>query len=193
MNKVKLLLVSAFAVVSLLAGCAKNERFQAIERICIPGTGRRTAFEAAQEVLGKMQFRIDKADAFAGYIKTEPLEAAQFFELWRSDNVGASNNLEANLQSLRRVAELQMNQTDNQFCINCQVKTYRLSLPESEHGGTSQAHETFSKSQSSLQKFQLSDEQKRNMAWVELGEDKKLATEILKRLKKEITKKSEGK
>jgi len=193
MNKVKLLPVLGFAVISLLAGCAKNEQFQSIEEICIPVAGRRTAFETTQQVLGEMQFRIDKADAFAGYIKTQPLEAAQFFELWRSDNVGGSNNLEANLHSLRRVAELQMNQTENQFCIKCQVKTYRLSLPESGHGSISLAYETFSKSQSSLQKFQLSDEQKRNMAWVELGEDKKLATEILKRLEKEMTEKSEGK
>ncbi len=193
MNKVKLLPVLGFVVVSLLAGCAKNERFQAIERVCIPGVGRRTAFETAQQVLGEMQFRIDKADAFAGYIKTKPLGAAQLFELWRSDNVGGSNNLEANLHSLRRVAELQMNQTDNQFCINCQVKTYRLSLPESGHRSISLAYKTFSKSLTSLEKFQLSDEQKRNMAWVELGEDKKLATEILKRLKKEIAEKSEGK
>jgi len=193
MNKVKLLLVSVFAVIFLLAGCGGNGRFETIERICVPEAGKGTAFETAQQVLGEMRFRIDKADRGAGYIKTQPLEAGQFFEFWRSDNVGGENNLEANLHSLRRVAELQMNETDGQFCINCRVKTYRLSLPESENGSISRAYETFSKSQSSLQEFQLSDEQKLNMAWIELGDDRKLATVILNRLEKQIATKSEGK
>ncbi len=181
MNKVRLLLIIGVPA-CLLAGCGKSEQFEAVEQICIKDAGKQAAMKTAQEVLGEMSFSIEKADASAGYIRTRPLEGGQFFELWRSDNIGAANFAEANLHSIRRVVELQISRRNGQICIDCEAKAYRLSLPESEHKSISQAYEVFSAGQSSLQRFELSDRQKKDMAWLELGNDEMLSTEILKRL-----------
>jgi hypothetical protein len=44
------------------------------------------------------------------------------------------------------------------------------------------AYEVFARDESDLQEFQLSDNQKENIAWVELGEDEALSSEILRRI-----------
>ena len=181
MNKVRLLLIIGVAA-CLLAGCGKSEQFEAVEQICIKDAGKQAAMKTAQQVLGEMSFPIEKADASAGYIRTRPLEGGQFFELWRSDNIGAFNSGEANLHTIRRVVEMNITSEDGELCIDCVARTYRLSLPASGDTVVSHAYEVFSKCQAALQKFELSEEQKENMVWLELGNDEMLSTEILKRL-----------
>jgi hypothetical protein len=72
------------------------------------------------------------------------------------------------------------------MCINCAVQTYRLSLPEHEVASTAQAYQMFSKSTPSMQKLELNPEQKKGMAWIYLGKDTRLTTEILNRIEKRI-------
>jgi len=155
--------------------------------------------EIAEDVLAKMYFTIEKADAdpatpgintrlWRGFIRTRPLAGAQFFEFWRSDNVGADNWLESNLHSIRRVVELTMSeeegppQSGNLLCINCDVQKYRLSMPEHHVSSSARAYEMFSESSSALQNLRLNPEQKAGMAWIDLGKDTQLAAEILKRI-----------
>jgi len=189
MKKFKPLLVVSIAVLSLLAGCGQKQQYQAVERICMPNVNKLKAMEAAEHVLAKMRFTIDKSDEKLGVIRTRPLAGAQFFELWRSDNTGAFNSAEANLHSIRRTAELNINQQGNELCIRCDVKTQRLSLPERRIDSNARAYEMFSTSTPSMQRLKLDSEQKRAMAWVDLGTDSKLATRILARLEKQITRK----
>ena len=63
---------------------------------------------AAERVLTRMHFAIEKLDAEQGVVKTRPLRGAQFFEFWRSDNVSSYDCEEANLQSVRRTVELRV-------------------------------------------------------------------------------------
>jgi len=170
------------AVIFFLAGCAESQRYEVTEQICMLDTSKAGAMQAAEEVLGEMHFTIDKADAELGVIRTRPLPAAQFFEFWRSDNVGSFNCAEANLHSIRRIAELNVSRQGQKLCISCDVKVSRLSLPERQLGGSSRAYEMFSESSPSMQTLKLHPEQKKTMAWVDLGKDTKLATEILKRI-----------
>jgi hypothetical protein len=132
-----------------------------------------------------MYFTIDKANAENGFIRTNPLQGAQFFEFWRSDNVGAGNWLANNLHSIRRIVELNINEQDKDLDINCDVKIYRLSLPEREIR-SAHAYDLFSASSPSVQRIQLHSEQKADMAWIDLGNDGQLATEILKRIEQQI-------
>ena len=182
MNKLKLLLFMVSAALLLSAGCAKQQQFKAVEQICVPKVDKLTAMEATDDVLSKMHFTIDKADAEQGLIRTKPLTGAQFFEFWRSDNVGAFNSAEANLHSIRRIVELHISQQDGKVCIDCDVKVQRLNLPECQVNSSAQAYKMFSKSKSSMQKLEINERQREQMAWVDLGKDARMATEILKRI-----------
>jgi len=213
----------------LLAGCAEQQQYGAVKPICadpapkLAPTGNQEtrndrsltqgilvrgdkleAMEIAEEVLAKMRFTIEKADAdpatpgidtrrWRGFIRTRPLAGAQFFEFWRSDNVGADNWLESNLHSIRRVVELNMSEQDegppqsgNRLCINCDVQKYRLSLPEHQVSSSARAYEMFSESSPALQNLRLNPEQKAGMAWIDLGKDRQLAAEILKRIENRV-------
>ena len=138
--------------------------------------------QVAEDVLAEMHFAIEKADANSGLIRTHPLSGAQFFELWRSDNIGAFNWAEANLQSIRRIVEIRIGRKDKDVSVNCVVLVERLSLPEQEVSSSSRAYQMFSTSTSSMQKIRFSPQQQAGMAWVNLGQDKPLEEEILKRI-----------
>ncbi len=185
MNTLKLLYTTFVAAV-FLAGCAGNQQHKTIESVCMPNLEKAKAMQTVEDVLGRMHFTIEKADAEQGYIRTSPLAAAQWFEFWRSDNVGKFNSAEANLHSIRRIAELNIGRQGEQMCIRCNVKTQRLSLPEREVTSSSQAPGMFSKSSSSVQRLELNREQKKQMAWVDLGRDAELQTEILNRIEKQF-------
>jgi len=169
----------------LLAGCTEQQHFQAAEPLLMKNIDKLRVMEAAEDVLVKMYFTIEKANTENGFIRTKPLQGAQFFELWRSDSVGAGNWLSNNLHSIRRIVELNISEQDKDLHVNCDVKTYRLSLPEREIR-SAHAYNLFSMSSPALQRIQLHPEQKEDMAWIDLGKDEQLAAEILKRIEQQI-------
>ncbi|MDT8304181.1 MAG: hypothetical protein RQ760_22045 [Sedimentisphaerales bacterium] len=169
----------------LLAGCAEQQQYQATEPLLMENADKLRVMEAAEDVLVKMYFTIEKANAENGFIRTKPLQGAQFFELWRSDSVGTGNWLLNNLHSIRRIVELNISEQDKDLYINCNVNTYRLSLPEREIR-SAHAYDLFSVSSPALQRIQLHPEQKEDMAWIDLGKDEQLAAEILKRIQQQI-------
>lgn len=178
--------LSLFALI--LAGCAEPHRYEAVEQICLSDTSKAEAMQTIEDVLGEMHFTIAKSDAELGVIRTRPLAGAQFFEFWRKDNIGAFNAAEANLHTIRRITECSLKQQGTQLCIHCNVNTQRLRLPEREIRSRSRAYGIFSQSGRSRQTLKLHDEQRQSMAWVDLGQDKQLATVILKRIENKITK-----
>ncbi len=179
----------AYALITcalMLAGCAKEQQYGATKLICVENIDKLQAMETVEDVLVKMHFTIEKADTKRGFIRTRPLPGAQFFEFWRSDNVGAFNSTEANLHSIRRVAELNISQQGGQLYIGCNVKVSRLSLPEQQISSSARAYRMFSQSSPAMQILALHPQQKKGMAWVDLGNDTMLATEILKRIEKHV-------
>ena len=149
--------------------------------------------QAAEECLSKMHFAIDKADTEQGYIRTRPLTGAQWFEFWRSDNVGTCNTAEANIQDIRRTVELNIGPSGEQLCICCVVTVQRLSLPERKIISSARPYGMFTKSGESMQQLKLSEEQKKAAVWLDLGEDEALGAEILKRLENQIAQQREAK
>ena len=192
MNKLKSSFFSVCVALLFLVGCAKPYKSETVEPICPAGIDKQQAMQIAEDVLGKLHFSIAKSDANLGIIKTRPLAGAQFFEFWRKDNVGAFNSAEANLHSIRRIAELNINQQDTHLCIRCNVNTQRLHLPEQELRSRSRAYDLFSQSSQTRQTLILYPRQKQGMAWVDLGNDTKLATVILKQIENKIAKTQSG-
>lgn len=146
------------------------------------GIGTADLMEVAEGVLARMYFTIEKADAQSGLIRTRPLPGAQFFEFWRSDNIGTDNTLAANLHTIRRTVSLDISQQGQELRIGCNVQAQRLSLPERQVNSSARVYGMFSQSNSSLQRLKLNPEQKKEMAWIDLGSDKRLEAEILKRI-----------
>ena len=165
-----------FSVLCLFSGCA-NSLHEIGQRPPTPDANKAEVIEITEDVLTRMHFEIDKIDSEAGYIKTRPLEGGQFFELWRSDNVGAQNWLMGNLHSVRRTAEINI---DNY--IDCAVHIQRLSMPEQEITSSARAYAMFSRSSPGLQTLVLNPEQQQSMAWTDLGQDEELEREIVKRI-----------
>jgi len=150
------------------------------------GIGTAVLMEVAEDVLTNMYFTIDKTDADSGLIRTRPLPGAQFFEFWRSDNVGADNTLAANLHTIRRAVTLDISQQGEELRIGCNVQAQRLSLPERQVSSSARVYGMFSLSSPSLQRLKLNPAQKKEMAWIDLGRDSRLEAEILKRIETRI-------
>ncbi len=146
--------------------------------------------EITENVLTGMYFTIEKADAQNGIIRTRPLPGAQFFEFWRSDNVGADNTLAANLHTIRRTVTLDISQQEMELHIGCEVHAQRLSLPERQANSSARVYGMFSESSPSLQRLQLNPEQKEKMAWIDIGRDSQLEVEILKRIEAQIVRRT---
>lgn len=167
--------------VLILAGCATQQKDTTkqipVPDISVTGIDKAEAMETVEDILAQMHFVIDKSDAEAGYIRTRPLEGAQFFEFWRSDNVGTENWLYSNLHSVRRTVEVNIDQQ-----IHCKVQIQRLSLPEQPVTSSARAYGMFSLSTPIIQTLRLNPEQAREMAWIDLGKDSELEKEIIKRI-----------
>lgn len=152
--------------------------------------GKAELIEIAKDVLSEMYFPIEKADVNNGLIRTRPLPGAQFFEFWRSDNVGLDNTIAANIHTIRRTVILHINQQDNRVNINCEVHTQRLSLPERPINSSTMIYGMFSQSSPLLQTLILNPEQAEQMSWMNLGRDSRLEAEIIKRIKTQIQRKT---
>jgi len=148
--------------------------------------GKSDLMESAEYVLAKMYFTIDKADIDSGLIRTKPLPGAQFFEFWRSENIGADNTFAANLHTIRRTVILEISQKDEQLQIDCEVQTQRLSLPDRQISSSAKVYEMFSRSSPLLQRLILNPEQEKEMVWIDLDRDSRLEAEILKRIEARI-------
>ncbi len=184
------------AALSLLGCAGPNETVSPVQMICADGVTRADVVQAAGNVLTGMHFIIEKLDAEQGIVRTRPLRGGQFFELWRSDNAGAYNWDEANLQSVRRAVELRVKPEDrgqttedgntSRLCVECEVSVQRLSLPPNEVAGTSEAYRIHSASMPTLQRVEVTPQQRRAMAWIDLGKDSDLAARILARVEQRL-------
>jgi hypothetical protein len=173
-----------------LPGCGgPNAAPAPAQRACRDDVTRAEVVQAAGNVLTQMHFAIEKLDAEQGLVRTRPLRGAQFFEFWRSDNASLYDWQEANLQSVRRSVELRVRPEDGntpRLCVECTVSVQRLSLPPNEVAGTSEAYRIHSASMPTLQRIEVSPQQRRAMTWIDLGQDPDLAARILTRVERRL-------
>ena len=175
------------AILLLLTGCAKQQQItEPAKPICAANIENSDAIKAADGALGKMGFSIDKADYEGGYLRTKPLPAGQWFEFWQKDNVGAFNTSEASIQNIRRTVEIETTKRSGMICLDCSVKTERLSLSQDPNNSQEIVQDRFSDSRTFLanEELELTSEKQQ---WINLGEDEPLRAEILKRIEKQLT------
>jgi len=198
MSKYRLCKYTLMTFALITAGCAQQPPAQIGVKVQdntlfveqSRGIGKADTMEVAEDVLAEMHFTIEKADVDSGLIRTRPLPGAQFFEFWRSDNVGADNSLAANLHTIRRTVELNISQREGELCVDCDVRVQRLSIPEHEVSSSARAYKMFSRSSSSLQRLALNPKQQEEMAWIDLDNDALLTAEILKRIEARIVRRT---
>jgi hypothetical protein len=171
--------LSLFAIV--LAGCGGQRKVEVVDKICPAGVTREAVFEASEAVLRDLNFSIDKDDPNAGVIITRPLAGGQFFEFWRKDNVGAFEAAESNLQSIRRRAELKVDEEGGRLCIRCKVNVERLSLSRPTEQSVGFKYDRITGQRIRLGQMKIQPEGAK-MAWIDLGNDDKLAAVILKEI-----------
>jgi hypothetical protein len=70
--------------------------------------------------------------------------------------------------------------------VECEVSVQRLSLPPNEVTGTSEAYRIHSASMPTLQRIEVSPQQRRAMAWIDVGKDPDLAARILARVEQRL-------
>jgi hypothetical protein len=184
MRKLCLVLLMLSAVV-LLQGCAQKYNV-APESKCLSGIDLDTAMKASELALVRMNFVIDKADANLAIMTTRPMSGAQFFELWRKDNVGGYNTALASLHSIQRTVELGFAGKQGEICIVCKVKVERLSIPEKDIDSAGRVYSMFSRSRDTRQNLAINETQREKMEWIDIGRDYGLESVILKRIDKQI-------
>jgi len=172
-----------------LAGCGGSAQKTAIAEVGITGLDANTLMAAAQETLGQMHFTMDKYDVEAGYLRTRPLRAGQFFELWRQDNASALAAGQANLDSLRRTVEVFVEPQDGMMGLRCAVTVEKLSLPPRPTQGTTRLAGMYTASSSRKQTLALAqDPAGKQIEWINLGPDAALEQRIVGRIQKQLKK-----
>ncbi|HOK96263.1 MAG TPA: hypothetical protein PK052_10320 [Anaerohalosphaeraceae bacterium] len=170
----------------LIGGCAGSEKGASSAPLCVSDCSAELAMQAAQKVLTKMHFEIEKYDYDARYIRTRPLTGGQFFEIWRQDNASASAAAQANLHSLRRIVEMDFDQKGREVCIGCRVQVLRLSVPEQPLRGMGLMAEGITESSRSVQTLTVDPALESRIEWLDAGSDAKLEQRIVKRIERVI-------
>ena len=187
------------ACILMVAGCAQQTSTPSTAKLPdenryvehYKGAKKAYLMKVAEEVLAEMHFTIEKADVKNGLIRTRPLPGAQFFEFWRSDNVGIDNTLAANIHTIRRfvtidIKTIDINQQNPQMHLVCEVHAQRLSLPERPVNSSSGVYGMFSQSSPLLQRLILNPKQAKQMTWIDLGRDSRLEAKITRRIETRI-------
>lgn len=177
-NRVILCVFGVLVVFGVL-GCSSEVYVKPGVPVCLSSTSRDQIMDLCEDVLVRMQFEIEKFDTDKGYINTRPLRGSQFFEVWRSDNVGADNRATSNLHSILRTVELQITEDNGSFCVECKSQTRRLSIEESELSNSSANFGIFTGGSRTFQKLRPVQE---NLDWIDLGPDPELQQRILGRI-----------
>ena len=183
--------ITTICVITVLSGCSAGTNTlnhkDKTDRIVLTDTDKTDAMQTAEDVLTDMHFKIAKSDRRLGIIRTRPLPAAQWFEMWRNDSFTPADKLEANIQSLQKTAVLKISQENEQTIINCTARTYRLNLPTDPPDSSAAAQALFTSTLPAENTNHRNS--KRKMSWNLLGKDTALSAEILRRISNKINKK----
>ncbi len=186
MNNRSFLSLVAAGLMVLCLGCTEGHYRTASGPIDLGNARKSQVMEVAEQVLRRMHFTVEKYDVDKGIIRTKPLSGAQFFEFWRKDNVTLLAAAEANLHSIRRTIEVTVADKAGAIIVDCHAKVTRLSIPEMQITGMSQAARLYTNSDAGLQRLRLNAEQAENMAWIDLGEDAVLQGRILEQIQNRV-------
>lgn len=182
-----MLLLSGLASVCL-AGCGGSATPTASAPAALTAPDAEVMLAAAQEALGRMHFVMDKYDVSAGYLRTRPQRAGQFFEPWRRDNASWAAFGQANLNSLRRTVEVFVDPGDWTSQLRCVVTVEKLSLPPRPIRGMAWVAGMYTDSDRRMQTLTLDTTEAERVEWIDLGPDPALEQRIVSAIQRQMRK-----
>jgi hypothetical protein len=140
-------LVVALAVVAL-AGCHRpiQPTEPTTQRVLVAdATGEDRLWEAAQEVLRRHRFPLDRVDRRSGTITTLPVTSQSFFEFWRHDVDTAFDLAEASLRTVRRSAVVQLDRhpESGEVTVTVTVRRETFATPERQFNSSASSLRVF--------------------------------------------------
>lgn len=171
-----------------LVGCGGASRKAAAPAV-LTGSDPAVMMAAAQETLERMHFTMDKYDVQAGYLRTRPLRAGQFFEPWRTDNASLSAAGQANIDSLRRTVEVFVEPQEGVVQLRCAVTVEKLSMRPRPIQSTSRLPSMYTDSSRKRQSLAMDEGlMGQTIEWVDLGPDQALEQRILSKIQRQLRK-----
>lgn len=170
-----------------VVGCGHSEKSAAAADV-LTASDAETLLTVAGQTLRQMHFVLDKYDVEAGYIRTRPQRAGQFFEPWRQDNASAEAFVQANMGSLMRTVEIFIEPEYGTISLRCVVTVEKLSLPPRPIRSMSRLAGMHTDSTRSVQTLALDRGQLRQIEWIDLGSDHALEQRLVSRIQDQLRK-----
>lgn len=177
-------LVVALAVVAL-AGCHRPVQPTELtaQRVLVadePGEDR--LWEAAQEVLRRHRFPLDRVDRRRGMIATMPVTSQSFFEFWRHDVDTAFDLAEALLRTVRRSAVVQLDRhpESGEATVTVTVRRETFATPERQFNSSAASLRVFGDELPGVQGERLLTRE--DDYWIDDGRDEAMERRLLERI-----------
>jgi hypothetical protein len=178
--------------IGVLGGCAKSRNVEtSVPRtvnVAVESAEADRWWEAAQELLRRRGFRLDRVDRRAAVITTLPEVSQHWFEFWRRDVATATDYWQATLNPVRRWAEIRFTSASGEgesasaiwTDVAIVVHKERLTCPDRQFNCSAAAYQFFGESlPSTTGAIKVTVEEDR---WLAEGRDAALETRLLQDL-----------
>lgn len=173
---------SLLALFALASGCHKPAPPQGPTAEFIQHDDVDPLWQAAQSVLRKHDFQIDRRDLAAGVIETLPTTSQHFSEFWRQDVADPYSFAQATMHTMQRKAIVRfIRAAGSQWSFEVEVDVYRLSTPEHQVTSASSALLAFSGGLPTAT-GQVGVNASKQREWVPLGRDGELESRLLSQI-----------
>ena len=164
-------------------GCHKPDQPEGPTVEAIENDQVDSLWAAAESVLRKHDFQIDRQDRAVGVLSTLPTTSQQFFEVWRQDVADPYSLGQASLHTMPRRAQVRFvrDPAGRHWTIDMQVDVYRLSTPEHQVTSASSALLAFSGALPTAT-GQIGQNAAKAREWVHLGRDGELESRLLSQI-----------
>lgn len=169
----------------LIVGCNRpHPPVQPPAEVLVINQGRiDDVWDETLDVLREHYFIPDRQDRRAGTIVTYPTLSKQWFEFWRDDAQGEYEVAESSIQSIRRQVEVKFVPVKDKYEVRFCVHVQRKNQPARQITDSAAVIMAF-RDRTPLVTGELADP--RDVVWVDVGEDTKLANYLLQRLERRI-------
>lgn len=178
-----LTLTTTAALLAAPVGCHKPAQPEGPTVEAIENDQVDSIWAAAESVLRKHDFQIDRQDRAVGVLSTLPTTSQQFFEVWRQDVADPYSLGQASLHTMQRKAQVRFirEPAGRHWTIEMQVDVYRLSTPEHQVTSASSALLAFSGALPTAT-GQIGQNAAKAREWVHLGRDGELESRLLSQI-----------
>jgi len=174
----------------LLSGCAApglglrapGPPVQVSNPIRVATNNEELVWERAVDVLHAYHFEIARENRLGRVIETKPRVGSGLLEPWHKDSVGLHSRLESSLQSIRRIAQISMQPSDDGTGYLVSVAVYKEKEDLVGVAANSPGAATFSESNPLIRNLDPVVGETSVSGWVPMGRDVILEQDMLRQL-----------